>query len=825
MSPSEATGEERWFDDEATLLNELGKCYRESASTPAIPGYVHLMEIARGGQGVVFRAEQSATRRDVAIKLLNETPGSSAAAFRRFQREVDLVAALRHPSIVTLHDGGTTPDGRPYLVMEYVRGVRLDACPVFQKARASPVDPESARGVVELLLGVVRAIAYAHQRGVIHRDLKPANILVDTEGKPRILDFGLASFTQDGEYADRTKSLGGFFVGTLPWASPEQARGEDVDVRTDVYALGVILYEGLAGRRPYELPNEFSAALAVVCDPKATRLATVLPGIDPDLDAIAMRCLAPEPERRYQSALELQRDLQRFLAGEPIEARRDSTWYLLSRRLKRSRRMIVGAAIVVILLTGSLAFSLFALRSARAAHESERQKGVRLRDALHWVVDMIEKVDPDKDGENARLVDLLVEQSPRIDEAFPDDPEDRILIRGAFATTFEKLGRYDEAHEELRRLQGDLVVHRGAQHRDSLIGRANLARIDFYRRRDTSIIPTVEEFCDEMTRRLGQDDVETMKARHMLAVMYRAAGRSDDATRVWEGLIDQAPDDSDPSLVAGFEEALASTLSRNGDLANAIRMQRAVIDTYRSVHGKDHTRTLSAEGDLAYYLVENRQFGEAKKLYARIEPVAIERLGATHPISIMIQENHAKLIQDQGDLETAASLFERVLDARKKRFGPEHPQTLVTMSNLAMVRSRLGDIAASNEVFRQLLAIQRKIAPKDSFALINALNSYASGLCLLGRADEALPYHLEAVEKADRVLGLDNPSDAAFRMMLGNCFYKLGRWEDAEKTVQGALDVMTKKLGADHPNTQMARDLLERIRKKASKPNLDGAGQ
>ncbi|HGY90445.1 MAG TPA: tetratricopeptide repeat protein [Planctomycetes bacterium] len=822
MDPAESTRREDWFEDDTTLLKELNECYRHAASTPVIPGYIHLLEIARGGQGVIYKAEQSSTRRDVAIKLLNETPGSSAAAFRRFQREVDLVASLRHPSIVTLHDGGTTPDGRPYLVMEYVRGVRLDQCPAFKRASLSPGEPAATRSVVALLLDVVRAVAYAHQRGVIHRDLKPANILVDVEGKPRVLDFGLASFTPDGEYADRTKSLGGFFVGTLPWASPEQARGEDVDVRTDVYALGVILYEALAGCRPYELPNDFSAALAIVCDPKPRRLAAALPGVDADLDAIAMRCLAPEPERRYQSALELQRDLERYLAGEPIEARRDSAWYLLSRRLKRSRRVIAGAAVVVLLLTGSLAFSLFALRSARAAHESERKKGVRLRDALHWVVDMIERVDPDKEGENARLVDLLVAQSPRIDEAFPDDPEDRILIRGAFAKTFEKLGRYDEAHGELQELQKDLVAREGENSRDVLIGRANLARVDFYRRRDASVIPSVEGLCDKLARALGENDAETIKARHMLAIMYRAAGRSDEATRIWEDLMKRVPEESDPSLRAGFEEALASTLSAEGELAKAIRMQRKVIDTYRSVHGANHTRTLSAEGDLAYYLVVNRQFDEAKKLYERIEPMAIERLGPTHPISIMILENHAKLIQDMGDLETAASLFERVLDARKKRFGPEHPRTLVTMSNLAMVKSRIGDIAASNEVFRQLLEIQRKIAPKDSFDLINALNSYGSGLCLLGRANEALPYHLEAVEKADRVLGRDNPSDAAFRMMLGNCLYKLGRLDEAETTTQGALDVMTKKLGPDHPNTKAARSLLERIaaqRAKLSSPS------
>ncbi len=353
-----------------------------------IEGYELVKELHRGGQGVVYQAVQKSTKRKVAIKVLLEGPFASHATRRRFEREIELVANLKHPNIVTIFDSGRTRDGRQYCVMDYVRGLRLDEYVRDRK----PSLPDLLR----LFAIVCHAVNHAHQKGIIHRDLKPSNILVEADGTPKILDFGLAKQLGGGEAT--LLSVSGQVVGTLPYMSPEVARGrpDEIDIRTDVYALGVVLYELVTGQYPYPVAGELVDVLRHITEteplppskvwrsvnretPVSARSGTppaVCP-VDRDLETIIFKALAKERERRYQSALELARDIDHYLRDEPIEARRDSSWYILKKTLRRYRWAAGAAALIALVILGScVTLSIMYSAAVDSWREAEVQKGL-----------------------------------------------------------------------------------------------------------------------------------------------------------------------------------------------------------------------------------------------------------------------------------------------------------------------------------------------------------------------------------------------------------------------------------------------------------------
>lgn len=349
----------------------------------ALPGYQILREIHRGGQGVVYQAIQNSTGSRVAIKVMREGPFAGAADRARFEREVRVLGQLRHPNIVAIHDSGVAA-GCHYLVMDYVSGLPLDqfvhsrwgpAAPSSIGADSAEVKPGDARSahsggarrrqeqIVALLCQVCDAVHAAHRRGIVHRDLKPSNVRVDENGTPHVLDFGLAKVAgraveqaPDGG-AGGAMTVTGEFVGSLPWASPEQVEGspEAIDFRTDVYALGVILYQLLTGLFPYDVIGGVRQVFERIARQEPRPLRQLDPRIDADLETIVAKCLQKSRERRYQSADELATDLRLFLAREPIRARRDSAWYVLRTRTRAwlRRHRLAGRALIVLAAAGA----------------------------------------------------------------------------------------------------------------------------------------------------------------------------------------------------------------------------------------------------------------------------------------------------------------------------------------------------------------------------------------------------------------------------------------------------------------------------------------
>lgn len=337
--------------------------------TIQIPGYEVLEELHRGGQGVVFRAIHLATRRVVALKVTRQGPLSTQSERSRFEREIRLLVQLRHPGIVVIHDSGSHA-GFDYFAMDFIEGLPLDE----YVARGDL----STRSVVTLFERVCTAVDAAHTRGVVHRDLKPSNIRVDTDGEPRILDFGLAKMTGDaGESRDMTAT--GQFIGSLPWASPEQAEGQPdrIDLRSDVYSLGVVLYQLLTGEFPYDVSGNIRSVLQRILYSEPRRPSSVrsrsdsssTKSVDGDLDAVLYKCLEKDREHRYQNAGEMAADLRRYLAGEAVHARRGQRGYHLRKALWRLR---VPLAVFSLAFTSLAVFAVFMTLQFQRASTAER---------------------------------------------------------------------------------------------------------------------------------------------------------------------------------------------------------------------------------------------------------------------------------------------------------------------------------------------------------------------------------------------------------------------------------------------------------------------
>ncbi len=339
----------------------------DPALASTIEGYELLERLPAGGQAVVYKAYQKATKRIVAVKVLLQELHASERAQFRFEREVDLAAGLRHPNIVTIYDSGIA-HGQYYYAMEYIDGTALD--------NYVKTNELSTREIMELFNKICSAVAYAHQRGVMHRDLKPNNILVDGDGEPHILDFGLAKLADTSEQVSAEAvmiSIPGKIIGTLAFMSPEQASAQPdaVDVRTDVYSVGVILYKVFTDSFPYDITGSTLNILRNIQETEPARPSAIVKNLNSEAEAIVLKALAKEPALRYQSAAELQADISNWLEGLPISAKADSSIYILRKLLIRHRYATAVAGLVLLIILGFSFFSFDRYRVTKGALEEK----------------------------------------------------------------------------------------------------------------------------------------------------------------------------------------------------------------------------------------------------------------------------------------------------------------------------------------------------------------------------------------------------------------------------------------------------------------------
>jgi len=809
-----------WYLDPAVLAAEVKHARPVGAPPPMIAGYDGLREVARGGQGVVYRGTQRSTRRPVAIKVLLDSSLASGAARRRFEREIDLVAGLRHPSIVSVYDSGATADGRLYLVMEFIDGVALD-----DAARGHPGErePMSVRGTLDLFRRVCEAVQYAHQRGVIHRDLKPSNIRVDIAGEPHILDFGLAKLAARPDEAGRSAlSTSGQFMGSLPWASPEQASGdpERIDTRSDVYSLGVILYQLLTGVFPYDVGSGLKATIDNILTAEPSRASRLRHDADDEVSTIVAKCLDKSPDRRYQSAGELARDICHYLNGEPIQAKRDSAWYTLRKNLRRYR-LVAGAtaAVAVAVSVGLVVSVLFWQRAdhdrAIALAQFDRAEAIN-----GFLVEMLSAADPDKDGKEVRVVDLLDRAAGTVDARFSRHGETRASVRMALSRLYSKLGQSAAAELQAREALKILVGEGRGESREGLAAESEAWSIAHKQGRTAEALPALERVLERQRAILGPNDPDTLATQGDLGQCLLATGKTDEALAMFQGAADAwrvAAGRDDPRALT-LQTRIASVLADQGKLAEAEVILRDTLERQRRVMGPENSETMVALGNLGVLLIDLGRLEEAYPLQREGLDIEVRKLGPEHPVTLSAMNNLAKLLQDLGRLDEADVMMKQTLDARIKVLGEEHPHTLVTMSNYGVLLSKRGHKEESAQVARRVLDIRLRTLGEENLGTIISLNNLGGAINDLGRPEEAEQWYRRAVAAAERSLAPDHWLNALFRANLANCLIGLKRYDEAEEILLPAAARLLEALGPEHAHTIKARANLVKLYEAWGRP-------
>lgn len=747
--------------------------HRDPSLPDRIGAYRVLRLLGAGGMGQVYLAEQETPRRTVALKVIRPGPGSDEL-LRRFQHEVSVLGMLRHHGIAQIYDAGVAEaQGRtqPYFAMEYVKGR-----PIGEHAAAMRLD---LRARLELFARVCDAVQHAHLKGVIHRDLKPGNIMVEESGQPKILDFGVARATDHDLQAVTLQTDIGQLVGTLPYMSPEQVSGDptELDSRSDVYSLGVVLFELLAGRLPMDVRSRaVTEAIRAVTEDEIPRLCDVAREIPADVDTIVAKSLIRDKSRRYQSAGDLAEDIRRYLHDEPILARPPSSIYQLSKFAKR-HKPLVGASLVV-LLTVTAGVVGIAWQGLAAQRERKKAEAV-----TEFLARMLSSADPGGlHGRDARIADVLPIASARVESEMKHQPGIQATIWETIGATYFGLGMYLEAEMEFRKAH--------------------------------------EKFAEA----LGEDSRDAMRQRHNIAVAARHQGRLAEAETLLREIVAQRSrvlGASDPDTLRSLDN-LATVLRRQGKPGEAVQLYRDVLTAQERELGPVHQDTLDTRNNLALVLRDLGHLEEAEVLLTQTLEQKRRVYGlikADHPEILTTRHNLARVMADMGRLDEAKAELQSILEARARELGPDHSHTLLTRLALADVLRRNGEHESAESILTEIIEIMMSRGGRQDATTLAARGYLAASLCARGEFALAEVQAREAVTEATQIHGENNWITADYQRELGWALSELGRTDESRAILEASLRTLTDRLGGAHWRTKETREILARLLDRLGQPD------
>ncbi len=795
---------------------DLREAAGEEEAPPAqIGGYQVLDTLGRGGMGTVYLAARAdgAYRQQVALKVLQGNLVTSETV-RRFRSERQILANLEHPAIAKLLDGGSTPGGRPFLVMEYVDGVPIDR---FCRERALAVDER-----LELFCKVCRAVHFAHQNLVVHRDLKPGNILIDQRGEPKLLDFGIAKLL-DPETFPQTlvPTVPGLAPMTPEYASPEQVNGEVITTASDVYSLGVLLYELLAGRRPFSLEGRGprQAARAISRQPLERPSTAARRGgkrqlarrLEGDLDNIAIMALSEEPQRRYGSAEQLAGDIERHLSGLPVEARGDTFLYRAGKFAGRHKLAIATALGVIGLLTSFL----LALLMQRGRILDERDRAAEVSDFL---VDLFEIPDPQHArGEKILASDLLRKGAREIEWQLEDRPAVRAELLDTMGRSYQGLGLFDEAEALLTSALDLRRRLHGTEHPDVASSLQTLGELKTLQGDYARAEALVGEALALDRRHRGEASEAVARGLVRLARVFDDQGELEESERHFREAVAVARGlalDEPLALALDHYSHLLIRLSRYDE---AEALLREAITIYRGLYGEMHPVTASGLVRLATLHEAKGDYETAEALFRQAEVVQRQLFEGAHPQLAATLNNLADLLRRRGRYDEAGELFEAALEMRRKIHGEEHPEVAWTLYSLAGVFRDLGDRQAAERLHRQSLEIRRRLLGDEHPDTAASFDAVAQLLSDQGETEQAEELYRQALEIRVRAFGEEHRVVAVTLNNLADLAVSRSDYQTAEELYRRALTISRRALGSEHPNVALGEYNLAALLDRAEK--------
>ncbi len=745
-------------------------------------GRYHLKRvIATGGMGTVYEAIQENPRRSVAVKVMKQGI-ASPSALRRFEFEAQLLGRLRHPGIAQVYEAGTHDDGEepvPYFAMEYIPGAKLLTHYAEEKKQGT-------RERLMLFLQVCDGVHHGHQKGIIHRDLKPGNILVDSQGQVKIIDFGVARSTDSDMAVTTLQTQLGQLVGTLQYMSPEQCEADphDIDTRSDVYALGVVLYQLLSGKLPYDLSRtKVYEGTRIIREQTPSRLATADAALKGDIETIVLKALEKDRERRYQSAADLRQDIQRYLNNEPISARPPSLNYQIRIFARRHRGFFVAVAVVFATLLGGVIVSTvlyFRADLARVDAARERDRAIvaegdaqtRRAEAeavTGFLSGMLASVDPTEAlGQEFTVKQMLEQAAEKVDAAFRAQPMVEARLRATIGTTFRALGKYQAAEPHLR---SSLKLRK---------------------------------------ERLGEENLEVADAMTDLAALLDAQGDYNaadhlfrDALRIRRKLLGEVHEQVAESLTN-----VGIVLWRRGDFQGAESLWCEALAMRRELLGDEHPLVADSLSNLGAALRNKGEIAAAEQLYREALALRRKLFGNEHPFVAESLNNLGLLLRDNGEYAEAEAIWGEALAMRRKMFGEEHPEVAQALRHLAIVHLDRGDLAAAESTIRQALAMEQKLIGDEHVETAHSRITLARILQSKGEAQAAESEFRRSLAIFEKSLPASHWVIAHTKSLLGGCQTAMGRYAEAEPLLLNSESALKRVRGA---KDRHAVDALKRI--------------
>jgi serine/threonine-protein kinase len=768
--------------------------------------------IGKGGMAEVYRAvrDDDQYQKEVAVKLVR--PGRiTSLTLARFRHERQILASLDHPNIARLLDGGTTGDGLPFFVMEYIEGKSITEYCDEHKL--------SIKERLRLFRSVCAAVQHAHRHLIVHRDLKPSNILVTKEGVVKLLDFGIAKLLapiSSPMAVTVAQTMTMVRLMTPDYASPEQVRGEPVTTVADVYGLGAVLYELLTGEKAHKFKDRSLAEIErVICDtvierPSAAvenragapaRLRRELAG---DLDNIVLTALRKEPERRYQSVEQLSEDIRRYLAGRPVTARQDTVLYRTVKFIHRHKAGVGVTTVILLLLVGFAA--TMSLQAARIARERDRANQV-----TEFLVGVFGVSDPgEARGNTVTAREILDRGAEKIRRELRDQPEVQAALMDTMGRVYYRMGLYDPA---LPLLEDALELRRqvlGIEHADVASTQNNLALL-LHARGDFDEAERFYQGSLAMRRRLfGEKSPEVAASLNNFGLFLKDKGDYAAAESHLRQALDlrRALFGSVHTDIAETLNELGVLMKKGGDLAAAEPLYREALEMRRHLLGEDHPAVAESVNNMAVLLDTMGRYEEAEPLSRQALALYRRLLGEEHPHVAVSMSNLAGLLKRKGDYEIAEQLYRQSLAIMHKLHGEEHPEIAVILNNLAALLREKGDYDGAEPLFRQALAMRRGLLKEGHPSIITGLQNLGLVLMFKRDYDAAEPLFREAVMMAEQAFAPGHWIVAESQSNYGACLARLGRFREAEEYLVGGYNGLKKALGDKHERTWKAVENL-----------------